>query len=328
MMKNTISSIGVLTSGGDSPGMNAAIRAVVRASSFYNKKVFGIYEGLQGLIDNNIKELNARSVKSILHRGGTILKSSRSEEFRTTEGREKAFKNLRSFGIDALVIIGGDGSFTGGHIFGEEHHIPIIGIPGTIDNDLYGTDYTLGFDSATNVVIECVDKIRDTAESHNRLFFVEVMGRDTGFIALRAALASGAVDVVLPEEDTPMEDLFAELKKGETNRKTNKIVIVAEGNKMGDTFKIAEAVRQRFPHMESKVTILGHLQRGGSPTCFDRVLASQLGVAAIEGLLDGRNHVMTGIMNHKVVYIPLHEAISKRAELDKELLRISKIIST
>lgn len=327
-MTNSINSIAVLTSGGDSPGMNAAIRAVVRASTFYNKKVFGVYEGLQGLVDGNIKELNARSVKSILHRGGTILKSSRSKDFRTEEGRKKAFENLKKHDIDALVIIGGDGSFTGGHIFSEEFGIPIMGIPGTIDNDLYGTDYTLGFDSATNVVTECVDKIRDTAESHNRLFFVEVMGRDTGFIALRTALASGAVDVVLPEEEAPMEDLFAELQKGEVNKKTNKIVIVAEGNKMGDTFKIAEAVRNRFPHMESKVTILGHLQRGGSPTCFDRVLASQLGVAAVEGLLNGKTDVMAGLVNNEVQYMSLHEAITKKAELNKELLRISKILST
>lgn len=327
-MSNNIKTIGVLTSGGDSPGMNAAIRAVVRASRFYDKNVFGIYEGFQGMIENNILELNARSVKGILNRGGTVLKSSRSEAFKTKEGRQKAYDNLKEHGIDALVLIGGDGTFTGGAVFSEEFDIPVIGIPGTIDNDLYGTDFTLGFDTATNVVIECVDKIRDTAESHNRLFFIEVMGRDSGFIALRSALASGALDVVLPEEKTPLEDLFKELEKGETNRKTNKMVIVAEGNALGDTFWIAEEVRKKYPHLESKVTILGHLQRGGSPTCFDRVLASQLGVAAVEGLLNNKRGVMAGLVNSRVQYIPLKDAITKKSTLDKEWLRISKILST
>ncbi|WP_417601599.1 6-phosphofructokinase [Owenweeksia hongkongensis] len=326
-MKKQIQSIGVLTSGGDAPGMNAAIRAVVRAGAYYNLKVFGIYEGYQGLIENNIKELDARSVKNILNRGGTVLKSSRSEEFRTEAGRKKAHQNLQKHNIDALVIIGGDGSLTGGHIFSQEFDLPIIGIPGTIDNDLYGTDYTLGFDTATNVVIDCIDKIRDTAESHNRLFFVEVMGRDSGFIALRSALASGALDVVLPEEDSPMQDLFNELDKGEANQKTNKLVVVAEGNKMGDTFWIADQVRDKYPHLESKVTILGHLQRGGSPSCLDRVLASQLGVAAIEGLLEGKSKVMAGLIDNKIVFTSFEEAINKKIPLNKELLRISKILS-
>ncbi len=327
-MTDKIKTIGVLTSGGDAPGMNAAIRAVVRAAAFYQKKVFGIYEGYQGLIENNIKELTARSVKNILNRGGTVLKSSRSEEFRTAEGRKKAYNNLKEHGIDALVLIGGDGTFTGGHIFSQEFDIPIIGIPGTIDNDLYGTDFTLGFDTATNVVIDCIDKIRDTAESHNRLFFVEVMGRDSGFIALRAGLASGALDVVLPEEKSPMEDLLAELQKGETNQKTNKLVVVAEGNGLGNTFDIAEKVRQKFPHLESKVTILGHLQRGGSPSCLDRVLASQLGVAAVEGLLNGQSKVMAGLVNNKVLFTSFHDAINNKAEIDLEHLRISKILAT
>lgn len=326
-MTKDIKTIGVLTSGGDSPGMNAAIRAVVRASAFYEKRVFGIYEGYQGLIENNIKELTARSVKNILNRGGTILKSSRSEDFRTKEGRKKAHANLLEHGIDALVIIGGDGTFTGGHIFSQEFDLPIIGLPGTIDNDLFGTDFTLGFDSATNVVIDCIDKIRDTAESHNRLFFIEVMGRDSGFIALRAALASGALDVVLPEEDNPMEDLFSELEKGEANKKTNKMVVVAEGNALGDTFWIADQVRQKYPHLESKVTILGHLQRGGAPSCLDRVLASQLGVAAVEGLLNGQTKVMAGMVNNKVKYTSLNDAINQKAQIDPEQLRISKILS-
>ncbi len=327
-MTEKIKTIGVLTSGGDAPGMNAAIRAVVRSAAFYQKRVFGIYEGYQGLIENNIKELTARSVKNILNRGGTVLKSSRSEEFRTEAGRKKAYANLQSHGIDALVLIGGDGTFTGGHIFSQEFDIPLIGIPGTIDNDLYGSDFTLGFDTATNVVIDCIDKIRDTAESHNRLFFVEVMGRDSGFIALRSGLASGALDVILPEEKSPMQDLLAELQKGEVNHKTNKLVVVAEGNALGTTFEIAEQVRQKFPHLESKVTILGHIQRGGSPSCLDRVLASQLGVAAIEGLLEGKSSVMAGVVNNKVVFTSFHEAINNKAEIDLELIRISKILAT
>lgn len=326
-MTKTINTIGVLTSGGDAPGMNTAIRAVVRAGAFYHKRVFGIYEGYQGLIENNIKELSARSVKNILNRGGTILKSSRSEEFRTSEGRKKAYDNLKQHGIDALVLIGGDGTFTGGHVFTQEFDIPVIGIPGTIDNDLYGSDYTLGFDTATNVVIECIDKIRDTAESHNRLFFVEVMGRDSGFIALRAGLASGALDVILPEEDAPLSDLFNELEKGESNQKTNKLVVVAEGNALGDTFSIAEKVRQKYPHLESKVTILGHLQRGGSPSCLDRVLASRLGVAAVEGLLENKSKVMVGEINNQIVFTSFDDAINKRVPLNKELVRISKILS-
>lgn len=326
-MSKPIKTIGVLTSGGDSPGMNAAIRAVVRSATFYEKKVMGIYEGYQGLIDNSIEELNARSVKGILNRGGTVLKSSRSEEFRTAEGRKKAYDNVVKNNIDALVLIGGNGTFTGAHIFWEEFGIPVVGVPGTIDNDLHGTDFTIGFDSATNVVIECVDKIRDTAESHNRLFFIEVMGRDSGFIALRSALASGALDVVLPEESSPLEDLFSELKKGVDNKKTNKIVVVAEGNKLGDSFWIADKVREEFPEFESKVTILGHLQRGGSPSCFDRVLASQLGVAAVEGLLNDKSDVMVGIANGRINYEFLQKAISNKATLDTELIRISKILS-
>lgn len=326
-MGKAIKTIGVLTSGGDSPGMNAAIRAVVRAGIFYDKRVFGIYEGYQGLIENNIEELNARSVKNILHRGGTVLKSSRSEEFKTKEGRKKAFDNLQKHGIDALVLIGGNGTFTGGHIFWEEYEVPVIGVPGTIDNDLYGTDFTIGFDSATNTVMDCVDKIRDTAESHNRLFFVEVMGRDSGHIALRSALATGSLDVILPEESAPFEDLMNELRKAEKNRKTNKMVIVGEGNRLGETMKIADKIKKEFPHIESKVTILGHLQRGGSPTCFDRVMASQLGIAAVEALLNGKSDIMVGLENNKVTQTFLQKAINNKSSLDTELLRLSKILS-
>lgn len=327
-MAKEIKSIGVLTSGGDAPGMNAAIRAVVRSGKYYNKKIYGIYEGYQGLIDNQILELNARSVKNILNRGGTILKSSRSEEFKTVEGRQKAFRNLQALDIDALVVIGGNGTFTGAMHFSREHDIPVMGLPGTIDNDLAGTDFTIGFDTACNVVIDCVDKIRDTAESHNRLFFVEVMGRDSGFIGLRAGLASGALDVVLPEEEQPLEDLFEALEKGASNNKTNRIIIVSEGNKMGDIYQIANSVKEKYPHWESKITILGHLQRGGSPTCTDRVLASRLGVASVEALMQGLSGQAIGIENNVLKFTDFEEAISSKSEIDMELNRILKILST
>lgn len=327
-MAKEINSIGVLSSGGDAPGMNAAIRAVVRAGNHYGKKVFGIYEGYQGMIENQILELNARSVKGILNRGGTILKSSRSEEFKTKEGRKKAYDNIISRGIDALVLIGGNGTFTGGMYFSEEYDIPVLGLPGTIDNDLSGTDFTIGFDTACNVVTDCVDKIRDTAESHNRLFFVEVMGRDSGFIGLRAGLASGALDVVLPEEEQPMEDLFQELERGASNNKTNRIILVSEGNKMGSIYEIAEAVKERYPQWESKITILGHLQRGGSPTCTDRVISSRLGVAAVEALIEGRRGEAIGIVNNQLKFTPFEEAIRSKAKIDMELNRILKILAT
>lgn len=326
-MAQTIQTIGVLTSGGDAPGMNAAIRAVVRSAVFYGKQVKGIKRGYDGLIQGEIEELGSRSVKQILNQGGTFLKSARSDEFRTPEGRKKAFEQCQAHGIDALVVIGGNGTFTGAHLFFEEFGIPVMGIPGTIDNDLFGTDFTLGYDTATNVVTECVDKIRDTASSHNRLFFVEVMGRDSGFIALRTAVATGALDVVLPEENASLDDMIKEVEKGFANKKTSNIVIVAEGNKIGSTFSIADQTQKRFPELDIKVTILGHLQRGGSPSCYDRVLASKLGVAAVEGLLDGRTDMMTGVLNNQVAYTFFQKAINNKAPLNLELLRISKILS-
>lgn len=327
-MKREIRSLGVLTSGGDAPGMNAAIRAVVRSAEYYDLKVFGIYEGFQGLIENQIQKLNARSVKGILNKGGTFLKTSRSEEFKTAEGRKKAFDNLERHQIDALVLIGGNGTFTGGMYFSREFDLPVIGLPGTIDNDLYGTDFTIGFDSACNVVIDAIDKIRDTAESHNRLFLIEVMGRDSGFIALRTGLASGAVDIILPEEDQPLQDLFDSLERGASNRKTNRIIVVSEGNAIGDSFQIAEKIRERYPQWESKVTVLGHLQRGGGPTCTDRVLASQLGVAAVESLREGRSGEMIGVVDNKLCYTPFERAIESRSKIDLELIRLSKILAT
>jgi len=326
-MSTKIQTIGVLTSGGDSPGMNAAIRAVVRTSIFYHRKIFGIYRGYDGLIQGDFTELNAKSVNKILNLGGTILKSARSEGFKTAEGRKQAYEQIRKAEIDALVTIGGNGTFTGAQIFQDEYDIPVIGIPGTIDNDLYGTDFTIGFDTATNTVIEAVDKIRDTASSHNRLFIVEVMGRDAGFIALRSGLATGALAIVLPEDNASYDDLISELERGAANKKTSNIVITAEGNKLGNSFEIASKIQEHFPQIDCKVTILGHLQRGGSPSCFDRILASRLGVAAVEGLLNDKRGKMVGIVDDELTFTDLQQAVKNKAQLDNELLRISKILS-
>ena len=323
----TMQKIGVLTSGGDAPGMNAAIRAVVRTAVYYQREVVGVMRGFQGLIDGEFQDLDSRSVKHILSQGGTFLKSARSDEFRTEEGRARAFEQVQKAGIEGLVVIGGNGSFTGAHLFQKEYKVPVIGIPGTIDNDLYGTDFTLGYDSATNVVVECVDKIRDTASSHNRLFFVEVMGRDTGFIALRTAVATGALDVVLPEENCSWDDLLKEVERGFANRKTSNIIVTAEGNHLGTTFEIADRIKEHHPHIDTKVTILGHLQRGGAPSCYDRILATKLGVAAVEGLLNGKNDVMCGVVNNQVTFTFLQQAIKNKVPLNMELLRISRILS-
>ena len=327
-MSIEINNIAVLTSGGDAPGMNAAIRAVTRTALYHGKRVFGVYRGYEGMIENDIVELSTTSVKHILALGGTFLKSARSQEFRTPEGRAKAAQNLRERNIDALVVIGGDGSFTGALKLAEEHGIKVIGVPGTIDNDLYGTDYTIGYDTATNTVIESVDKIRDTASSHNRLFLVEVMGRDTGYIAASTGLATGALSIILPEKNNTYEELFADLRSAQANKKTSNIIMVAEGNHLGDIFEIASAVRKEFPSIDVKVTTLGHTQRGGSPSTNDRVLASVLGHYAIKGLMEGQEKVMSGMINQKVVFTPLGDAISKTTELDYEMLTIAKILAT
>ncbi|MCH9773912.1 MAG: 6-phosphofructokinase [Bacteroidetes bacterium] len=327
-MSIEINNIAVLTSGGDAPGMNAAIRAVTRTALYYGKKVFGIYRGYEGMIENDIVELNTTSVKHILALGGTFLKSARSQEFRTPEGRAKAAKNLKDRNIDALVVIGGDGSFTGALKLAEEHGIKVIGVPGTIDNDLYGTDYTIGYDTATNTVIESVDKIRDTASSHNRLFLVEVMGRDTGYIAASTGLATGALSIILPEKNNTYEELFGDLRSAQANKKTSNIIMVAEGNHLGDIFEIATAVRKEFPSIDVKVTTLGHTQRGGSPSTNDRILASVLGHYAIKGLMEGQEKVMSGMINQKVVFTPLGDAITKTTALDYEMLTIAKILAT
>ena len=328
MEPKTIKKIGVLTSGGDSPGMNAAIRAVVRAGFYYELEMFGIYRGYEGMIQGDIKKLDSRYITHILERGGTFLKSARSAEFLTPEGRKKAFENLKSHGIDALVVIGGDGSLTGAHKFYEEYGIPAVGLPGTIDNDLSGTDLTIGFDTACNTAIEAIDKIRDTATSHDRLFFVEVMGRDAGFIAINAGIGSAAAAILIPERKTPIETLIEKLKTRSKAKKSSNIVIVAEGGKSGSAQQIADEVKSFLPHYDIKVTILGHLQRGGSPTSLDRLLASKLGVAAVEGLLQGKYDVMAGMINNKIVYTPIVKAIVDDKEVDEEDLRIAKILST
>ena len=327
-MSTKINNIAVLTSGGDAPGMNAAIRAVVRTALYHDKRVFGVFRGYEGMIENDIIELSSSSVKHILALGGTFLKSARSQEFRTPEGRAKAAKNLRDRNIDALIVIGGDGSFTGALKLAEEHNIKVIGVPGTIDNDLFGTDYTIGYDTATNTVIESVDKIRDTASSHNRLFLVEVMGRDTGYIAASTGLATGALSIILPEKKNTYEELFADLRSAQANKKTSNIIMVAEGNHLGDIFEIASAVRNEFPSIDVKVTTLGHTQRGGSPSTNDRILASVLGHYAIKGLIQGQEKVMSGMINQKVVFTPLSDAITKTTELDYEMLTIAKILAT
>ena len=326
-MEKTIKRIGVLTSGGDSPGMNAAVRAVVRSSIFYDLEVYGIYKGYDGLINNHIERLNARSVANILSRGGTFLLSARSEEFRTEEGREKAFENFEKHGLDALVVIGGDGSFTGATIFSQEFDVPVMGIPGTIDNDLAGTDFTIGFDTACNTATEAIDKIRDTASSHERLFFVEVMGRDTGFIAVNSAIGGGAVAMIIPEHDWSLERLIRRLKKGADNQKASNIVIVAEGSHLGSADAVAAKVKEQLDYFDIRVTVLGHLQRGGSPTTQDRVLASRLGVAAVEGLLNRKSKVMVGVIAGEIQYTPIDQAIKTEKPLSEDEFRIAKILS-
>ena len=327
-MENQLKKIAVLTSGGDSPGMNAAVRAVVRTSVFYNINCFAVYQGYQGLIDGNMKVINARGVNNIINKGGTILKSARSLEFRTLEGRKKAYDNLKKNQIEALVVIGGDGSFTGAMIFQNEFNFPVIGIPGTIDNDIYGTNYTLGYDTAINTVVEAIDKIRDTASSHNRLFFVEVMGRDAGHIALNSGIGAGAEEILIPEENRGLEQLLESLKRSEKSGKSSSIVVVAEGDKTGkNVFEIASYVEKNLPYYEVRVSVLGHMQRGGSPSCFDRVLASRMGVHAVESLLKGESNVMVGVNNDQMELTPLEKAIKGKSEINKDLLRVTDILS-
>lgn len=326
-MNEKISKIGVFTSGGDAPGMNAALRAVVRAAIYYDKEVFGIMQGYEGMIDGDIVKLGARSVGNIIQRGGTILKSARSEEFKTKEGRQKAYDSLQKYGIDSLIAIGGDGTFTGLHKFFQEFKIPSVCIPGTIDNDISGTDYTIGYDTATNTAVEAIDKIRDTALSHDRLFFVEVMGRHSGYIAINSGIAGGAVATIIPEEETTFDQLFTLLEKGKKTNRKSSLIVVAEGSKIGGANELARKVAERTNYFDIKVTILGHLQRGGAPTYFDRVLASRMGVSAVEGLIAGENDVMVGIRNNKTVFNKFDAIMTTHHEIDAEALRIAKILS-
>lgn len=327
MAEKQIKTIGVITSGGDAPGMNAALRAVVRACSFHDIKCKGVRLGYQGLIENNIIELGPRSVSNIINKGGTILKTARSQEFRTEEGRKIAFENVQKNNIDGLVVIGGDGSFTGAMTFEKEHGVPTVGVPGTIDNDIFGTDFTIGYDTALNTAIDAIDKIRDTATSHNRIFFIEVMGRDAGFIALNSGIASGAQDILIPEEKDEIDSLFQSLARGEKAGKLSNIIVVAEGEELGGVYDLAKFTKMKYPKYDIRVTVLGHIQRGGSPTCADRVLGSRLGIAAVEALMAGKRNVMAGIRSNQVVYTPFEEAIQKHNEIDKELIRVSQILA-
>lgn len=326
-MSQPIKNIAVFTSGGDAPGMNAAVRAVVRTSIYYGKEIYGIYRGYEGMIENDLVKLNARSVSNIIQRGGTILKSARSKEFRTEEGRRKAYESLKSRQIDALVAIGGDGTFTGLHNFYNEYKMPVICIPGTIDNDLPGTDFTVGYDTATNTAVDAIDKIRDTALSHNRLFFIEVMGRDSGNIAINSGIAGGAVAIIIPEEETTIEQLVEKLDETARNNKKSSLVVVAEGGKSGNALEIAQQVKERYSYYETKVTILGHLQRGGAPTYFDRVLASRMGVAAVEGILAGKTDMIVGIRNSQIVFNTFDDIMHRPREIDAEAMRIAKILA-
>jgi 6-phosphofructokinase 1 len=326
-MEKTIKRIAVLTSGGDAPGMNAAIRAVVRTAIYHDLHVFGVERGYQGMIEGKIRRLETGDVGNIIHRGGTMLKTARSKEFMTFEGRQSAYESLLAHDIDACIAIGGNGTFTGANIFSKEFNIPFIGIPGTIDNDLYGTDLTIGFDTAINTAMEAADKIRDTASSHNRLFFIEVMGRHAGFIALHSAIGSGAGGVLIPENDFSIDDLVLHLKKAAKRNKQFGLIIVAEGNRYGGADEVAQRVREKLEGYDTKVAVIGHMQRGGSPTCIDRVLASRLGYEAVEGLLQGKANVMVGILNNDIVFTGFEEAITKEKGINRALMRMAQILA-
>ncbi|MCC9165766.1 6-phosphofructokinase [Pontibacter harenae] len=319
--------IGVFTSGGDSPGMNACIRAVVRASIYHNVEIFGIKRGYNGMINGEIFQMESTSVSNIIQKGGTILKSARSKEFLTKEGRKKAYEQLQKHGIEGLVAIGGNGTFTGASIFYEEYGIPILGAPGTIDNDLYGTDYTIGYDTAVNTALDAIDKIRDTADSHERLFFVEVMGRDSGYIAIPCAIGGGAEVAMIPEQLTSIESVIESLSVGRNRFKTSFVIVIAEGEKEGNSTIIARKVAEALPNMDMRVTILGHVQRGGSPTASDRMLASQLGIACVEGLINGRANEMAGIINSELTFTPFIDTITKKKVINPTYTRMVSILS-
>lgn len=325
-MENKIKNIGVLTSGGDSPGMNAAIRAVVRTGIHYGMGVYGIMRGYQGMIEDDIIRMESKSVANIIQRGGTILKTARSQAFLTVEGRKQAYENLKRRGIDGLVIIGGDGSFKGARVFSNEHQIACVGIPGTIDKDIAGTEFTIGFDTAVNTAVEAIDKIRDTADSHDRLFIIEVMGRDAGYIALHSGIATGAEKIIIPERKTDFNDILESLASNEKRKKLVNLIIVAEGE-IGGAETLNNLIKEKIPGLDTRVTILGHIQRGGSPSCFDRVIASRMGFHAVESLVEGRHNVFVGIMKNNINYTPLDEAVKKAKQIDEEWLNIVKILS-
>lgn len=327
-MQKKVTRIGVMTSGGDSPGMNACIRAVVRTGIFHGLEVCGITRGFAGMIDNDIIKMDSRSVANIIQRGGTILKTARCKEFMTPEGREKAYKNLKSHGINGLVIIGGDGSFKGAQIFSNEFEIPCIGIPGTIDKDIAGTDFTIGFDTAVNTAIEAIDKIRDTADAHDRLFIIEVMGRDAGYIALHSGIGTGAEHILIPEKKTDVEQVLLSLQEKEKRKKLVNLVVVAEGDDFGGANDLAVVIKERIPGFDVRVAILGHIQRGGAPSGMDRLIASRMGYSAVECLMEGKYNVMVGIVNNKMHYTPLDNAIKAKQKISEEWLKIVKILAS
>jgi len=319
--------IAVFTSGGDAPGMNACIRAVVRTCMYHDVECVGILKGYDGLINGSFVPLDGKSVSNIIQKGGTFLKSARSMAFRTPEGRKKAYENVIKEGIDGIVAIGGNGTFTGATLFHEEYNFPIIGVPGTIDNDLYGTDFTIGYDTAVNTALEAIDKIRDTADAHDRIFFVEVMGRDTGYIAVRSAIGGGAEMAIMPEKKVHVKEVIEKLEYGHEHTRSSHLIIVAEGEMEGKAVEIAKKVKKALPELDSKVTTLGHIQRGGSPTASDRVLASRLGIGAVEGLLEGKTNVMVGVINRNVVYTALEDTITKKKPINKDLINMIEILS-
>lgn len=328
-MNSKINHIAVLTSGGDSPGMNAGIRAVVRSCAYHGIKCTGVYRGYQGLIEGDFQMLDARSVRNVINRGGTFLKSARSKEFRTKEGRLKAYNHLKNAGIEALVVIGGDGTFKGAIALNDEHNFPIVGMPGTIDNDINGTDHTIGYDTALNTVVEAIDKIRDTANSHNRLFLVEVMGRNAGDIALNAGIGAGAEEILIPEENLGTDRLLESLKRSKKSGKTSSIIVVSEGDKSGkNIFELAQFIETNLEDYEVRVTVLGHIQRGGSPSCYDRVLASRLGIGAVDALMAGERDVMIGTVHGNVTSVTFIEAVKGRNKIDLDLIRVADITST
>jgi 6-phosphofructokinase 1 len=327
-MSKTVTKIGVLTSGGDSPGMNAAIRAAVRTALYYGLEVFGIYRGYNGMIEDEIVQMDSRSVANIIQRGGTILKTARSKEFYNEDGRKKAYANLVKRGIDGLVVIGGNGSFTGAHKLSQEFGLPCVALPGTIDKDLYGTDFTIGFDTAVNTAVQCIDKIRDTADAHDRLFIVEVMGRHAGYIALHSGIATGAENILIPEEETTIEEVIASLSEKEKRKKLVNLVVVAEGHSSGGANGVAEILKANLPNLDTRVTILGHIQRGGSPTCLDRLIASRMGYHAVESLLEGRHNVMVGILNNAMHYTPIEIAIREKQRLGDDWMKMVKILAS